>query len=445
MTERKNYKIGDFNKIEYIPRKIKEESRDYTPDKEDLYNSLINLVVNHKMELQKIPAASHLNSATRWAEKRGLRAGEQDFDKDGKPETVIYNRLGQPVIINGYKLRPSDYGPRHRYWGANPTRSERITAGPMREWITEKSYNVKVDEEKPWLRDITRTEFGNDLEKLGYKMPTKPKSKLNIFSHFCKLIAPYVKRYFDSGALVDLLGEDATPSCAAILKKLISPITIYRMLYMKIVERWYFFHLRRGEMKMSYDEFKKYCKKHTNDFWTFYVENILVKDNFNKFKENIVNDDLIGRLFVKDDLDWDMNDADDAILFLIGEDNVNDEYFKQVMKNEKLNEDDEFGAGNDFYESLSSSDPTTRRMAQNQLEGWKEAARAGTKEFFKKLSADLFENDGAYERYESNIAAGLNPIDPANDERAAPASPEKSVESRTAKPIQVEEEEDAVL
>ena len=61
---------------------------------------MLTLILDHKKELQKIPAASSLSSATEWARKRGLRAGEQDFNGDGIPEVVVYNKAGNPWIIN---------------------------------------------------------------------------------------------------------------------------------------------------------------------------------------------------------------------------------------------------------------------------------------------------------------------------------------------------------
>ena len=52
------------------------EHRDgYSDDTKDMYNAMLTLILDHKKELQKIPAASSLASATVWDQKRGLRAG----------------------------------------------------------------------------------------------------------------------------------------------------------------------------------------------------------------------------------------------------------------------------------------------------------------------------------------------------------------------------------
>ena len=66
----------------------------YGEKTKNLYDSMINMIVNHKMELQKIPQYSSLPTAEQWANKRGLRAGVQDFDGDGIQEVVVYNKAG---------------------------------------------------------------------------------------------------------------------------------------------------------------------------------------------------------------------------------------------------------------------------------------------------------------------------------------------------------------
>lgn len=431
--EPRTLNIGKFGLKEDRRNQETRYQNAFSEKKKNLYDTLVNMVVNHKMELQKIPAASHIDTATEWAEKRGLRAGQEDFDKDGHPETVIYNRAGQPFIINGYKLKASDYPVRNAYWGSHKTSEERA-GEPMREWVRQQAYNEEIDPEHPWKRTITMTPFGSKLKEWGYRMPTKPKKQISVFSHFCKLISPYVKTYFSNGELMRLLSANATDSSATILKKIISPITIYRMLYMKIVERWYFFHLRRGGVDMTYKDFKQYCKNNPGKFWTFYMENIL--GDFEHFKPNIVDDGVVSRLFVKGSIQWDFSDPDDAILFLIGKDNIEDDVFTDIIQNEGCAKDANGiiltpGNADNFINDLQHGDKATKKTATKLIEKWKVRARKGTKQFFEQQVQYLMENDGAYQRYLAMIDAARNPIDP-EAETAAPASPERSTESGTA-------------
>ena len=93
----------------------------YTDNRKDMYNAMLNLILKHKVELQKIPATSAIESAKEWAGKRGLRAGTKDLDGDGKPETIVYNKAGKPWIINGYRLKASDYPIRNAFYTRFPT------------------------------------------------------------------------------------------------------------------------------------------------------------------------------------------------------------------------------------------------------------------------------------------------------------------------------------
>ena len=102
---------------------------------------MLTLILDHKKELQKIPAASSLESATQWAKKRGLRAGTEDFNHDGIKEVVVYNKAGRPFIINGYKLKSSDYGIRNRCYTQFPRSEDRICEN-MRKWTQEQAHDV---------------------------------------------------------------------------------------------------------------------------------------------------------------------------------------------------------------------------------------------------------------------------------------------------------------
>ena len=409
--------------------------QEYGEKTKNLYDSMINMIVNHKMELQKIPQCSALASAQTWAARRGLRAGTEDFDGDGINEIVVYNKAGQPMIINGYRPKPSDYAMRNAYWEANPTPESRIEAGPMREWITEKAYKVEPHRDNMWKRTITTTEWGEKLKGFGYKMPTKPKKSFSVFSVFSKLIAPYVRTFCNSELLTKLLGDECGPNCAKILKKLISPISMYRMLFMKCVERYYFFTLLAMDKSPlhsnKYAEFKEYVKRHPNAFWTFFKTNLLMSDMMG-FKENIINYEVVARLFVKDEIDFDGHDADDAIVFLMGMDNIKDQDFKNTITID--------GNAVDFLEGLNSGDKKKSKARRKELDLWKKRAQKGTKEFFTSQQQYLFENQLAYERFKLRVEQGKNPIDPS-DVEAAPASPTKAVETKTVKEEKIPEKE----
>ena len=327
-----------------------------------MYNAMLNLILKHKVELQKIPATSALESATNWARKRGLRAGQQDLDGDGKPETVVYNKAGKPWIINGYRLKASDYPTRHAFYTAFPTAEDRAGEN-MKQWIQDQAYDIRVDPDNPWRKTVRNTQFGDNLKEWGYRMPTKPKRKQSVFNIFCKLIAPILKEYYESdeGYPITLLGDEADANSVKLLKKIISPIAMYRILYMKMVEREYFFHtLQQPEYaNMNYTQFKKYVKNYENKFYTWFKLNYLDQLQTN-FKPNKITPLIIQGQLVKDSIQWDGSDPDDA---------------------------------------------STKLLTR-----WKKIASNSQRKFFKDQIQYLFENEGALDRFNAAVAHGINTL-----------------------------------
>ena len=113
---------------------------------EDAMNSMLNIILTHKKEIQKLPHFSSIESSNDWINRHpnsGLRADVKDLDGDGTQEVVLYNRAGKPVIVNGYKLRASDYPQRRAYWGSHPKPSDRI-GEDYNEWVTNKVKKILI-------------------------------------------------------------------------------------------------------------------------------------------------------------------------------------------------------------------------------------------------------------------------------------------------------------
>ena len=422
MTEfnrRPDRRIGDFERIEDIR---KPRPNGFTENREDMYNAMLNLILKHKVELQKIPAASSLASANIWAAKRGLRAGEADLDKDGKPETIVYDKAGKPYIINGYRLKASDYPIRKAFYTAFPTAEDRAGES-MSSWIKRQAYSVQVDPNNPWRQTVTNTDFGNRLKEWGYRMPTKPKKKQSVFNIFCKLIAPVLKEYYegDEGYPITLLGENSGPECIKLLKKIISPISMYRMLYLKLVERAYFFFLiatKEEYRNMRYEQFKKYIKNYENSFYTWFKDNYLTEDQL-RFKRGRITPLIIQGCLVKDGIQWDGSDKDDAIVFMIGLENMGNECGEAILNRAKAQE---------ILDALAEKKGTEYKQASKLLAKWKKSASTSQKKFFKDQIGYLFENSDALQRFTDALAAGQNPLANTTEQarqeaEEAPASP----------------------
>ena len=424
----------------------------YSDDTKDMYNAMLTLILDHKKELQKIPAASSLESATIWARKRGLRAGTEDFNNDGIPETVVYNKAGKPWIINGYKLKASDYPQRNAFYTKFPT-SEARAGESMKSWLQDQVYDVRDDPTNPWRKHIRKTEFGRQLEESGYKMPTKPKKKLSVFNIFSKLVAPILKEYYESedGYPITLLGEQAGPNCIKVLKKIVSPISMYRMLYMKMVEREYFFWLitnysnRFG--RLTYNQFKQYVKNNDNSFYQWFKTNYLTPEQ-TQLKPNKITPLIIQGQIVKGDIQWDGSDPDDAIVFMIGLANMEDEECNSVLRNNE--------AAGDFLLALSDKHHERHKQAMKAIAKWKKVASTSQKKFFKDQIQWLFENQDALNRFTEAVSNGINTLanttDQAQQESAEqPSSPLRPPAqgapqpNESPEPLSDDEEEDENL
>ena len=425
-NRRPDRKIADFERIEDMR---KPRPNGFTENREDMYNAMLNLILKHKVELQKIPAASSLASATNWAAKRGLRAGEADLDKDGKPETIVYDKSGKPYIINGYHLKASDYPIRKAFYTAFPTPEDRAGES-MSSWIKQQAYSVQVDPDNPWRQTVTNTPFGDRLKEWGYRMPTRPKKKQSVFNIFCKLVAPVLKEYYEGeeGLARTLVAGE---SSVKLLKKIISPIAMYRMLYMKMVERDYFFWLidEYEEYKgMRYAQFKKYIKNYENKFYTWFKINYLTPDQLH-FKPNKVTPTIIQGQIVKDSVQWDGSDPDDAIVFMIGLDNM-----KEGSECEQCLHDE--SRASEFLDNLADKKSQEGKQATKALAKWKKIASASQKKFFKDQIGPLFEHEGAYERFVEAFDNGLNPLAHTTDEARQEAVENPSSPLRQPTPAQ---------
>ena len=381
---------------------------------QDLYNSLVNIVLNHKAELQKIPALASPNAANQWAQARGLRSADVDLNKDGVKETIIYNKAGQPYIINGYKTRPSDYKVRRDYYEANPTVEDRI-GNPMKSWAQNHYYDVKVDPERPWLRSVHKTDAYRAAKEWGYKLATKPKKAQTPFAYFSKLINPMLKLFFetddvevtyrgDTGSIrtcAGLLGGNANAYNGQIIRKIISPISMARALFVMLVERFAFYELiYKSNHQGTYEQWKKWKKDNKNRLAKFFFDNFLSPDK--KSFNNRITMLHIASCLCKDEMNFDGSDPEDVLVFLIGTKNLQGDNVGILVDN---------GAGQAFWETLTlpNVSKAEKTAAKKTLERMKKISQASIKEWFKTGVAAFFENQSMLDRFIAYRDQGLDP------------------------------------
>ena len=71
--------------------------------------SIGDLVLNSKKDIKFHRSAENRAGAERYAKTNGLILGpDEDINGDGINDVVLYNNKGEPVLINGYGLSPSN-------------------------------------------------------------------------------------------------------------------------------------------------------------------------------------------------------------------------------------------------------------------------------------------------------------------------------------------------
>ena len=423
-----DYGRYDYHQF-YAPDEREKEELQLSAAKSEAFNDMLNLILNHKKEITKIAQCSTIDGATAWANKRkGYFAKEKDIGGDDKPEVVVFDKHKRPIVVNGYKLKASDYPMRRMYWKENNT-PEKRAGNPMKLWAQTRAYDAPVDPENPWARKyVNETEFGSKLRAWGYKMPTKPKKKMSPYAIFSKLIAPAVREVFEHDSFLEeigtstaALGVEGTPgkNTARFLSRLISPINMYRALYIIMVEQKYFFEMYRDKKitaTKTYAGFLKFMKDYKVSFEGWFHRNILdgTKTDFN---DKWINGAVLISNLICENIQWDGSDLRDLLVFLVGYDNIQ----KMHQKSHTCFTKDDKGytiectigdiLGNDkkaagFMQILNDKDEGKHKANKKVMTLFMNNAKETMKTYFKEMLPKLFENNEAYNDYVKYSAQG---------------------------------------
>lgn len=394
---------------------VKEEYKQLRrAEKNELIEDMLDIILKHKKEIKKVPQCSSLNSATDWAAKRRLLAKEVDLDDDGTPEVVVFGADGKtPYVVNGYKLTPSDYPIRREYWSTHTTPAARV-GEPMHEWKSGAVYEYETDPKNVWKKDnIKLTKTGKNLAKFdGFRMPTQPKSVSSPYAIFSKLIAPMVKQMYQRAWIPKKLGIENVGENGAyyplLFNKLISPISVYRWLYLRLVEQKHYFMVKfNNKGEYSYAQYKRDLRKpsYKASFQEWFFNNVLTGEDKGSFNRNYVSEAIIDQNMVKGVAETDgPTDKNDGLIQLLGGDatfsdnetiafkleNGKPVYFPEMIK------DDELVAI--FINILNNKDDPQHRAARVALAVFKANAAEWLKD--EVLSQDalnqMMEDEEAY-------------------------------------------------
>lgn len=190
---------------------------------DDLYNSLMNILLNHKKTIRPYNIYTK-EQADKFAKARGYRAFEEDLDGDKIPDVYITNKKGQPIIINGYGLDDSLYPHKRDYHmggrlvdiDGDGTPDAR---GSFKEYLKGQWRYVESDE--PWEDNYVSPEPNDkviEYVKKGYGTVRKPRKQLSPYQMFLKM---------NSQSLKMALWEEGMDGISKVLK----PMQLINLLY----------------------------------------------------------------------------------------------------------------------------------------------------------------------------------------------------------------------
>ena len=79
-----------------------------------LADKLIDILINAKQDIERVKSCESIEGAKKYAEQHDLyfyngREEAVDVNNDGVPEIILVNRRGEPIVVNGHRLKPSKF------------------------------------------------------------------------------------------------------------------------------------------------------------------------------------------------------------------------------------------------------------------------------------------------------------------------------------------------
>lgn len=143
-------------------------------------------VLSDKCDIRFSSAASNPTTAPRFAEKHKLRARvDQDINNDQIDDVVLYNAAGEPVYINGYTLKPSEFKLRKLYHEHFPARDDKLRIGGYAGF--KKGFHTQFEEG-------ARNTYINEVRDTNYYVPPVQGGRRNqtLYQRFSSIIVPRI-------------------------------------------------------------------------------------------------------------------------------------------------------------------------------------------------------------------------------------------------------------
>lgn len=157
------------------------------------YKNLAGLVLNDKYDIKYSAAAGTPSTAAAFAKKKRLKAKlDQDINNDGVDDIILYDANGDPVYINGYHFRPSEFQLRKEYDNRFPSKEDRARIGGYSGF--KKGFYTDFDQgmRQEYLDRVNDARYLDDNHNSKYFIPSErqPRANISLYQKFASQVVP---------------------------------------------------------------------------------------------------------------------------------------------------------------------------------------------------------------------------------------------------------------
>ena len=222
------------------------------------YKDLAGIVLNDKYDIRYSAAAGTPSTAVAFAKKKRLKAKlDQDLNDDGVNDIILYDVNGDPVYINGYHFRPSEFLLRKEYDERFPNKEDRVRIGGYSGF--KKGFHTQFNPEyrQEYLARVNDARYLDTNHNSKYLIPKarQPRANESLYQKFSKAIVPHLTQFVKQYVYSVNHNKSHATSCIPVME-------LTSLLYIKVIlaELW-----RVMDENPSMAQIKNQIKTQTNN------------------------------------------------------------------------------------------------------------------------------------------------------------------------------------